>query len=441
MFRVEGGPLDEPTAGDRLSMADAVKGSIATSPALQAALARVRIAMADAEQARLLPNPVLNLVLRWGAGAPQVEVSLAQDLVAAMKIPNRASAADNRLRQSAADAVTEALDVVSEVQETYAAAQASDALIPVLERQAELLVKIAGIARHRLDAGEGVRSDVTTLDSQRVGLEVALADARLQSREQRLRLARLVGEPSGAAAWALDPWTPPTVDRAGEAEWVDAALARRPEVQAIAWELAALGDDEALTRFLPWDGAGLGIDAQKDPDWAVGPSIATPVPIFDMGQAAKARVAAQQAEARHRLTRAKREVVESVRSAHVALRAHLANLARVRQEFIPLEEQRRREAEDAYRAGQTDVTPLFLAEQGVSVAQAKAIEVERETTLARIRLERAVGGPGAAPALARGAPDAPRAADAPIARAAPDPRSALHATATLLRPSTASARP
>src|SRR6188472_441901 len=56
-FRTEGGPLDETGAGDSLTFADAVQRAATTDPALQAALARVRIAIADADQARLLPNP------------------------------------------------------------------------------------------------------------------------------------------------------------------------------------------------------------------------------------------------------------------------------------------------------------------------------------------------------------------------------------------------
>src|SRR5689334_6226838 len=62
-FRVEGGPLDEADTGsDSLSIAEATRRAVTTDPGIQAALARVRIAMAEADQARLLPNPVLSVV-------------------------------------------------------------------------------------------------------------------------------------------------------------------------------------------------------------------------------------------------------------------------------------------------------------------------------------------------------------------------------------------
>lgn len=403
VFRTEGGPLDEPERSEseasRLTLGEAVRLAVTTDPGLQAALARVRIAMADADQARLLPNPVLNIVLRFdvsGGGKPQIEASLAQDLIGILRLPRQSSAADHRLRQSAAESVTVALEVVSEVQERYAEAQAFDRLAPVLNERHGLIDKLLGVMRSRLSAGEGIRSDVTTLDTQRVELEVELADTQLKQREARLRLARLIGEPSRGAAWTLDPWESPAASELPESQWIDAALQHRPEVQAIAWQLAALGDNAALARLLPWDGASAGVSAQRDPDWALGPAISTPLAVFDMGQAKRARITAEQIEARHNLTLAKRKIVEDVRVAYENVIGSQANLRRIREELIPLQQRRRQEAESLYRAGQTDVTSLFLAEQDLRSVQVRAVQIERQATTAQIRLQRAVGGPGVA---------------------------------------------
>jgi outer membrane protein, heavy metal efflux system len=421
----EGGPIDEPDGvGSTLTLADAVRRAVTTDPGLQAAMARIRIAVADSDQARLLPNPVLNVVLRWGPGKPQIEASIAQDFVQALQIPRRAGAADNRLRQVAADAVTTALDVTSEVQERYTAAQASAALVPLLQERLSLLEKLAATAKARLDAGEGTRADVATLNAQRVELLVEIDGVWLTEREERLRLARLIGEPSAAATWILDAWSSPSIGDQPEASWVDAGLQHRPEVQAIAWRLKALGDDEALVRLLPWEGASVGVDATRDDDWFVGPSVSTPIPVFDMGQARRARVTAEQIEARHDLTLAKRKIVEEVRIAFQTLAASKTNLSRIQGELIPLQQQRRQLAEDAYRAGQTDVTALFLAEQDLRVAQAQSIEVERQAASALVRLQRAVGGPGVAASMAQ-SPTSPTPPPAAIGTA-PQPISSAH---------------
>lgn len=403
-FRVvgaDGGPLDELDAVDgALTWGDAIRRAVTTDPGLQAALARVQVAIAQADQARLLPNPVLSVVLRAGEGSPQVEASFVQEFVQALQRPSRASAADNRLRAVAADAVVAALDVLGEVQERYVDAQSAAALVPLFEERVALIERLVATADARLQAGEGTRSDVVTLQAQRVELQVSIDRARLDERNGRLRLARLIGEPSSSATWVLDAWNAPQALLRSEREWTDAALRARPELQAIAWRLKALGDEGALARLLPWEGASAGFDAERGDGWQFGPAIAAPLPIFDSGEARRAQNTAEQLEARHELTRAKRLVVEEVRTAYQALEASTVNLARIERELVPLQRQRRDLAEDAYRAGQTDVTPLFLAEQDVRVAATQAIAVEAQAALALVRLQRAVGGPGVAARLA-----------------------------------------
>ncbi|MBX3356970.1 MAG: TolC family protein [Phycisphaeraceae bacterium] len=421
-FRAEGGPLDEAADINSLTLADAVQRAVATDPRLHAALARVRIAMADADQARLLPNPVLDFVLRWGPGKPQFEVSLAQDLIQILRIPKQSSAADHRLRQAAADAVTVALDTVVEVQERYIAAQGLELLLPLLLERRELLDKVVATAKARLEAGEGTRSDLTILEAERVELDVDIAESRRQLRDDRLRLARLIGEPSGPAAWPLEPWSAPATALSSESEWIVAALANRPEVQSVAWSLAALGDEEALASFFPWDGAGFGFDAQRDEEFFIGPSISTPIPVFDTGQARRARASAEQIEARHDLTMARRMVVEEVRVAYQSQEAIAANLRRIRSELIPLQEQRRRQVEAAYQAGQSDVTPLFLAEQDLRAARARGIEAEQQLSLAAARLQRAVGGPGVARSV--GHPQDSPSSEPPISSSSSTPTTA-----------------
>lgn len=399
-FHTEAGRLDAPSEPqDTLSSSQALQLAIATSPEIQASLARVRIAMADCDQARLLPNPVLNVILRWGPGKPQIELSLAQDFIQALQIPARASAADNRLRAAAADSVIVALNVSAQVQEQYAAVQASEALVPVLKQRLALLDKLVATAQSRLEAMEGTRTDVATLNAQRIELQVEIDSTLLTEREDRLRLARLIGSPSSTANWSLDKWTSPQIGPQAEREWIETALRSRPELQSLAWKLKALGDDESLIPLLVWEGASVGVDSQRDDKWFTGPSISTPLPVFDQGQARKSRVIAEQIEARHEFTLTKRKVVEEVRVAFQTLEASKSNLARIHDQLVPVQQQRRRLAEDAYHAGVSDVTALFLAEQDLRIAEAREISIQKQTASALLRLQRAVGGTAVASSL------------------------------------------
>jgi outer membrane protein TolC len=139
------------------------------------------------------------------------------------------------------------------------------------------------------------------------------------------------------------------------------------------------------------------VDAERDDgEWSVGPAVATPIPLFDFGQARRARARAAVIEARHNLTQARREVVEQTRRAHASLSASNENLARIRDRLVPSLESRLEQAEAQFKAGQVDITQLLLAEQELRAARTHLVELQRRSTEAVIRLQRAAGGPGVA---------------------------------------------
>jgi outer membrane protein TolC len=400
-LRLEGEPIDvSPSVGDHLSMAEAIKRSLRHDPTIQAALARVQAALAEAHQARLLPNPVVSVVLRWpeGGGSPTVEAGIAAELLSLLRKPGEIDAADKRLRSTSAEVVTVVLDVLAETQARFVEVQSLDALLPVLDERAKLLDRLVTLARQRLEGGEGTRLDLTTLEAQRVDLDIEIAERQIERRTARLALARLVGQPSHEATWPLDSWSLPDQPIADESKWVRAALDQRPEIQATIWQIEALGADVRLTRWALFEPLEGGIDSERDAgDWSVGPAATIPLPIFDWGQAKREAAEAALLESLHSLTATRRQVVEETRRAHQSYTSLRDAYEKVRDRLVPLLEQRLKEAESAFRAGQSDVTPLILAEQELQAGRARRIDLERRTAESLIELYRAVGGPGRLP--------------------------------------------
>jgi outer membrane protein TolC len=397
-----GGQLDAPAlADDNLRRADAIRMALTTAPAIQAALARVRQAYAQAHQERLLPNPVLTVVLKFpvGGGAPTVEPGIAAELLALLQKPGKVQAADHRLRAASSQAVVVVLDVLAQVQDCYAQVQSLEDVMPVLEERRKLTDRLLEVARSRLKGGEGTRLDVTTLETQKIELEVEIAERQLERREARLELARWIGRPSGAVEWRLEGWGEPMAGDVEEQAWVQAGLDHRPEITAKMWELRALGVEFRQARWGVFAGSQMGVEGEGTAesgadDWSLGPALVAPLPILDWGQAQRELISAHQLEAAHQLTEARRQVVEEVRRSHAAYRAAVDARKRVREELVPLLERRRSEAESQYRAGQSDIIPLILADQDLQTARAKLIELERRTAVSQSRLHRAVGGPG-----------------------------------------------
>lgn len=298
--------------------------------------------------------------------------------------------------------MTAALDVAATVGERYADAQALEELVLRLESRRALLGRLVEIARSRFEFGEASRADVTTLEALSVELDLELARRRGELGLARVALARSLGRPSDAATWTLDAWSPVPAVAADERAWIDAALAHRPEIAPRRWELAALGDEEALAALASAEGASAGLAAERDGTWSFGPAVSAPVPVLDDGMARREMARAEVVAARHELVRAQRDVVADVRRAFAAFAAAQAENARVERELLPLERARSAEIEAVYLAGEADLTAVLVAEQDLAAAEARLVELERAAAVTRVRLERAVGGAGAARALAVG---------------------------------------
>ena len=406
-FRLQPGLLDEPLDVSHLSEALAVRRAVETSAELQAALARVHVAGKAAELAGRLPNPVLSLVLREPSGSmsTQVEAALTENLLGLLKRTERASAAGHRLESEASAALSTALDVVADVQSSYAECQVLEALVPAVGQRLLLFDQLIDVARERVESGATPRHELDALEVERTELSIDLARRRQEVRLARLALARRIGEPSGDADWTLEPWSRPPAVPTDEEPWLAAALSSRPEIAALEFELRARHEEEAMASGLPWDSASVGIEAEKeeqddhDEIWSVGPKVETPLPMFDTPGDRRAQARAHTSETRHLLVAAKRAAIEDVRSALVILQGAQQNLARVESELIPLEERRQADVEAVYRAGQLDVTAVLLAQESLGRAQVTRLELEREVSAAQFRLQRAVGGPVRARAL------------------------------------------
>ena len=393
-FRTESLPTDAPPIGKALDLPAAIERAVRQSPSPQTALAEVRVAQADALQSRLLPNPVLSVVFRSpkGGGSPVTETGLTADLVATLQMPRRNRAADNQLRAASAQAIAAALDVIADTEKTYHTASALRQEVALLGQDAGHVDRLLQIARHRFDAGEATRLDVATLEARQSVTLLDLQESRLKLFREQVTLARLLGQPSGDTDLQLTTPLPVTAALLPEADWLAAALHNRPEIQVDRWQLAALEDGRALARLALLESTAAGLDTEREGDWSLGPSLTVPLPLFDWGQARRAKARALAIGARHRLTQTVRRTVQEVRQAHAAQAKLAAAAAQAREQLTPLQQQRVDLARAVYESGQSGITPLLLAELDLQKARLRAVQLELRAAVAAIELRRASGG-------------------------------------------------
>ena len=421
-FHTDALPAEAAPAADTLPLSAAIERALRQSPEVQVALANVRTAQADAHQTRLFSNPVLDIALRRASAnsfhtsgrrdssgttytttisrhnTTTIEAGLAGELLKILQRPRRISAADAALRGASAKAITTALDVLHQTQRHFFNAVGLRRETEILTERTARIGQLLKVAEARLAAGEGTQLDVATLKAEQSTSSIDLREATLKLSQANIALAHRLGQPRGRIDWALTTPLYTQIILSKEAEVIARGLRARPEIQADRWQLTALEDQSALARLAWLEGAAVGLDTEHEggdniiDDWSLGPSVALPLPIFDWGQAKRAKARVQAIAARQRLTQTTRQVTREIRQAHHAAAQLMTTASRARTELVPLHEERVRLARIVFDAGQEDVTNLRLAELDLLEAQLKLLRLDHRTTLAIIALYRATGG-------------------------------------------------
>jgi cobalt-zinc-cadmium efflux system outer membrane protein len=173
------------------------------------------------------------------------------------------------------------------------------------------------------------------------------------------------------------------------------ALNQRLDLAAARNQGAAIEDALRLKkvfRFLP--GATVGVSAERDTDKQniIGPTLSLELPIFDQGQPALAKLAAQYRQAQRNFEALVVDVRSEVGEARDVLVAARHTVELYEATLLPQRQKILRETLLQYNAMQKSNYDLLAAKEQEQIAQQGYIDALRNYWVARGELERAVGG-------------------------------------------------
>lgn len=259
-------------------------------------------------------------------------------------------------------------------------------------------------AQNRLDFGMAARSEVLSVQVERDRAELSRLQAQNSFAVATEDILRLVGLPPGTR---VEPVTEVEAPAGAESEaeaLVTAALAARPELLALRAHAAAADAAVRVARSpsLPQVGLSAGydyarpnnrilplVDDWKD-SWSVGLSVS--VTPFDGGRtsAATAQARAQAEALRHQITDLERRVRLEVR-ARVLDVATAEATVRVADRALEAAKEAVRVERDRYQEGVSASADLLDAETRLLRAGVDRTNAAASVSLARARLDRAVG--------------------------------------------------
>ncbi|HSQ82444.1 MAG TPA: TolC family protein [Casimicrobiaceae bacterium] len=332
--------LDGPLTGDS---AEAI--ALAYSPSLQALLYDRAAASAAATQSARLPNPVFAFerLVSSSAALQNVEItrSLAISLTDLLLLPARAELAEIRQRQVrlklAGDVVATAIDARRAWVDAVAARQA----VAYAQRVLEAADAAAELARRMQSAGNFSALQRAREQAFSAEAAVQLARSRRLALASREALVRVLGLDDAQASRLKLPETLPALPPAAldERALAQRALGDRIDLRLAIQDLESTARELGLTHVTSFvDGFEVAATDKRETVLPTrsGYELRLALPLFDFGDAGRARAEATYMAALHRAAQVGIDAGSKLRDAYGRYHAAYDVAQRYRDEIVPL---------------------------------------------------------------------------------------------------------
>jgi len=381
---------------DDLELSEAVEVGLLNNPGLQASFHNVGMAHADRVQASMLTNPSLSAALRFptSGGASEFEGGLFGNLLDIWQVPKRERVAESALQRRILELAQQAALLASDIRTAYVQAIAADRQLAISIENKESSKQLLELAETRLNAAAGTTIDTNLARLEFLDTEIAHRDAEYASGEAHRQLLRLLGfgpEKSGLRLVELSDEGPPPLPPVEKLEAL--ALTRRLDVRAAEEAVRQAGAEVERQRGLFMRNVDVGIVAEKDGDWSVGPGVKIDLPLFDQNQAQVAKALEAESQCELALTAIRLTATQEVRSALARAEASWDTVAIYRTDILVRSEETLTQARESYQLGKTTMLPALEAQRQLLKARSAYAKRLLQAATALSDLERATGTP------------------------------------------------
>jgi len=380
----------------KLTADDAVQIALLNNRDLQAVYTELGVAQADLVQAGLFRNPILDAAVLFPLSGvrPDLQLTMVISFLDALYVPLRKRVAAAQFEAAKFQVTGVVLDFAVQVRTAFYEHQANEQLRELRQSIVQALTASYEVSRRLHEAGN--ITDLT-LARDRASMEVsklALRSAEVAARQSRERLNSVMGTWGEDTKWDIDgrlpeiPSEPP-----GMTGIEQAALTRSLDLshtrQRILVAGQQLGYDRA-TALIP--ALDLGVGAEREEGWKVGPVLSVPIPLFDQGQARIGRALAELRRAQQEYYALGVRIRAVARAAQDRLQGAQDRAVYYRDILLPLQERIVNEAQLQYNAMQIGIFQLLRDREQQIDTGVGYVEALREYWLARADLEQLSSG-------------------------------------------------
>ncbi len=394
-----GGATVNALLATNLTAQSCVAIALLNNRSLQAEYENIGISQADLAQAARLKNIEIGGSWRIPGSPPSAvnaSYSAAADFLDLLTLPSRKKIARRELEQTKLRVADSVLHHATETQTAFYTAQAGAHLAKQIGVIAEVNDAAADVAQRQYDAGNINDLELQNQQASAAQARLDFMQAQAQSRADRERLNRVLGLSGHQTHWMLAdelPGLPATETPLDNLESL--AVTQRLDLAVLRSEMESVAAALKLkkkTRFIP--GATIGVTTERDTSGqrVTGPNVTLELPLFDQGQSAIAKLAAQYRQAENNLAALETNIRSEVRQAQDALLSSREAVEHYDKTLMPQRQKILRETLLHYNAMQKSSYELLAAKEREQVAERGYVEALRDYWIARAELERAVGG-------------------------------------------------
>jgi len=390
----EPGPATAGAGETPLTLAEAERRALETSPALKAAEARIQVAEGLLRQAGVYPNPDLVLDANYFTGdgrSREAVLGLLQPIPYHGKRGLERQESAERLEAARLDRDRDRLDLLLEVREAYDRIYFAAQVIKVVEDDLQATQEIQKAVQSRVAAGDAapMESLKATVEVNRAGSRLGLARGDLAAAIAAFNL--LLGSAAGAPTTVAGP--PPDPDPADDLDALIArALATQPEIRSRehAAQAASFAAERARLERRPDISVGPTIGTDQGSTFA-GLGLALKLPVWDHHQGTIAAADAGRNMAQHEAEAARLAVARLVADSFGRYRSARAQQLLYGSGLLAEAGQLADAARKSYEGGESGILDLLDARRTVLAVREEYDRVSLEAALAAARLRRAIG--------------------------------------------------
>jgi outer membrane protein, heavy metal efflux system len=381
-----------------LAVDGAVQIALLNNRDLQAVYSDLGVAQADVVQAGLLNNPIFDAAVKFpvsGTGRPDLELGAAMNFLNLLYIPLRKRVAVARLEEAKTRVTAAVLDLAGRVRKAFYTYQADEQMLELRQSVVQALAASFEISQRIYQAGNISDLDYLSERAQFEAGKLALRAAEVSVRQSREELNALMGVWGPQTQWKSAGRLPELPHQPLDTTDLErVSLERSLDLFQARQRIVSSGEQLGLTRWttlIPEFSAGPEAE-RSDGSWSVGPRIDFMLPLFDQGQAALGRTAAELRRSQQEYYSLGVRIRAQARAAGDRLAGASDRASYYRDILLPLHEHIVNETQLHYNAMQLGPFRLLRAREQQIQTAVGYVEALREYWLARADIGQILAG-------------------------------------------------